>query len=201
MNKNKLFNSIFVFFMLVGVYHLQACTVLVDVSTSGQTQTSTTGQTTSVDLTSTGDLTGSSSGELELCGDCIQQSSEECDPCVYKEQFMSKCENVETAKCQLTFYPIPQLDCTNNWIGKPGCDQEEADLACKIFHRNAQSIATGFHIGQYIPTRGLFSSELVSKDGVELLSVPDAIYPKVFYFESNPYLVPTNTLEVENCKL
>lgn len=213
--------------MLVGVYHLQACTVLVDVSTSGQTQTSTTGQTTSVDLTSTGLATtsegsttfdststtevssnstslddssssGSSGSETHaaLCGDCIQHFSEECDPCLYKNQFMSSCQNVITAKCQLAFFPAPQLDCTNNWLGNVGCDQEEADLYCQILTKDSKAKAKDFSLGSYIATRGLFAQQELNKEGVELISVPETIYPDVFYYEKNPYLVPTMTLEI-----
>lgn len=227
MSKNRIFNGLMAFFMVIGLYHLPGCTVLVDVSTGGQTQTGTTGQTTSPDLTgsasdneatstgveSSGEIsTASSSGEIEssssedlssggpepkpiICGDCIKDDSEECESCLYK-QFMSTCQNVITAKCQLTFFPAPQLDCTNNWVGDIGCDSEEADLYCQILTKDPNAKAKDFSVGSYIATRGLFSQQLIGKDGVELISVPDEVYSQVFYYEQNPYLVPTMTLQL-----
>ena len=234
MSKNRVFNGLMAFFMVVGLYHLPGCTVLVDVSTGGQTQTGTTGQTTSpdltgsasevnatstettnatstgttlADLTSTTDTTGldssSSSGvdstgsetPAAVCGDCIKDDSEECESCLYK-QFMSTCQNVITAKCQLAFVPAPQLDCTNNWVGDIGCDSEEADLYCQILTKDPNAKAKDFSVGSYIATRGLFSQQLIGKDGVELISVPDEVYSQVFYYEQNPYLVPTMTLQL-----
>ena len=181
MNKYTIYNSLLAFFIVTGLYNLPGCTVLIDVTTAGEP-------------TSTGEenLTG------DICGDCAKSSLEECDPCLYKDQFMSRCENVETARCELVYDPNPQLDCTNNWLGDVGCGQEEADLLCKILIKNPKAVAKDFNVGAYILTRGLISNQLVSKDGVELISISDEIYPTLFYYESNPYLVPTITLEISD---
>lgn len=114
------------------------------------------------------------------------------------DKFMSKCENVQTAMCELVYNPNPQLDCTSNWAGPMGCGQEEADILCKVLIKNPKAKAKEFKTGTYLATRGLLAQEILNKEAVELISIPDEIYPNVYYYESNPYLVPTMTLEVQD---
>jgi hypothetical protein len=137
---------------------------------------------------------------ISNCGNCVLDKNEECDSCLY-EEFTSHCEFIAISnQCELTYNPLPQMDCNNNWIGPKGCDEEEADLYCKILTKNKNAVAKDNVQGHYISTQGFWSPVQINGKGIELTSVPNDIYPTVFYYEDNPFnTIDIHTMIVPNC--
>lgn len=109
----------------------------------------TTFETTTEITSTTAPLT---TGNMETCGDCILQSDEECDPCLYINTEQSMCRSMavdQWPKCTLQFLEKPMLHVSNiSGMQDTMFNQEEANLLCQIITgQNTTAEAYNFGIG------------------------------------------------------
>ncbi len=93
-----------------------------------------------------GDYNGCAPGCKTLsdirCGDgVVQEQYEHCDG-------DTKLMGVGCKQCLFDFSAVPQMSCskTCSWAGAAGCDQEDANVYCKLRTGNKQSTATSFKL-------------------------------------------------------
>lgn len=177
---------------------------IIDSSTGGST-TEQIDLTTGFESTSTGfETSGSSSsgfesssgGESNLCGDCILQRAEECDPCVYSDLMKSESYCI-MSDCLVGFNkPLSfRADSPLPGMNTPTYDQEEADLLCKIYLHSPKAKASSYsynNLGYTSNRLWLFNTNYFGK-GI-LLKSAAMYYPnKPFYlFEYSEFAFNQN---------
>jgi hypothetical protein len=134
------------------------------------------------------------------CGNCILDAGEECDPCLFEITEGAYCESEETdfGKCILKFTK-PMLYSwhfiSNGQMVTSALDKEEADILCKIYHRNLNSVATSWDktITGWPKNYNYFHHFTLGLDpneAIPLISTKEILYDYNLYYIDSKYLSP-----------
>lgn len=191
------------------IFHTTSDTFSVT-STVANTTTSTSSFTTSTGISestsSSGSTTDPTTGNIpDLCGNCILDPGEECDPCLYDGDNQSQCTSQETdfGKCVILFPPsglMYRLDGPLVGMQTPAMDKEEADLFCKIFTRNLTATAyewTGPNGNMsnpygYAPVLGFLMKQNYNNVGTLLTSISILTNETLYYYDYADVPFPGN---------
>lgn len=132
------------------------------------------------------------------CGNCILDSDEECDPCLFEPTSGAYCETEETdfGKCVLKFtkpilYAHTSLD--NDQMMTYALDKEEADVLCKIYNRDLNSVAISWNQnikGWPKSYNYFYHFTLGLPEAVPLISTNEILNNYKFYYIDSKYLNP-----------
>lgn len=185
---NKVYNFLIVSFLTFGSYNLPGCDVFPREGAS-----STTGNQ-----------------QEQICGDCQISGNEECDICNDDGWAgYSFCTDQkwpvggDFGPCTVVWYQMPQLDCSISWMNALECDQQEADLLCKIWTRSekAKAIAGSWSIEKYHADKSILTQiEIPGKLGNKLTQLPKIDYTgEIWTYDMNPHNESFPVLIVQEC--